>query len=115
MSLLDKMIVKETGYRIPIKQRLSPVINLSCVQTGEEEPAGLATRSEFLLSITCGVKFWCNQAQRKDAERNARKALLRRMHEDSYIYLQELKKAIYDGDEQTAFELIQLIEEGMGL
>jgi len=37
------------------------------------------------------------------------------MHEDSYIYLQELKKAIYDGDEQTAFELIQLIEEGMGL
>lgn len=111
MTILDKLFVKETGKRYAKISK--PIITSYKVEQLEGDYNTPPMQTEYLLSATVGVVFSCNQAQYKDALKNAENLFLMKLYEDVLQDLTEVKGLLYAGDDSAALEAITTIQQNL--
>lgn len=92
-------------------RRVPAVFDLKDDKTGERRYGSMDRNEEYELSLTVGVRYWANDAQRADARLNAEAVLARTIYEDVLRALSEIRHAVYDGDQRAAIARIGELEK----
>ena len=66
---------------------------------------------EWFLEAKVRVTFWANQAQVRDAEKIAYRALMAGLYSDVLAELAYLRKAISDSDKSECYRLLDYIDD----
>lgn len=85
----------------------------SCLikKDAEIRPGEFVPQDKYELSVTLGVELWANDAQLNDSVRVAKKVMATRIYGDINGFVEELKKAIHDGDRNAALNICNMILE----
>jgi len=103
-----------TGMQRPEEFMREPgMFHLDEQNSGKIEPAGFATRREYVLELTVGCRYWCNDAQHSEARKNAESVLADALYRDVLIELNGIRHAVYDGDRMAALRRIAALEQGL--
>lgn len=91
--------------------RKPAVFEMTEEPTGERRYGTMDKNEEYELTLTIGVRYWCNQAQRTDARRNAEAVLAHTLYRDVLGDLMAIQHAIYDGDQRAALQRVATLRE----
>lgn len=79
-------------------------------KTGEVRDFTFDQNEEWFLRANVEMRFWANTAQYHEAERIARRGLMRHLYSDVLLEIAQLKSAVSDGDRMKCFAIIDRIE-----
>lgn len=98
-----KITCAPTGFRF------APTLDLS-VRKLPAEPGDSVFNDEYMLKMTVGVRFSCNQASYSRARENAERQLVNFVYNGLITRVQEARNAIFSGNAQEALAALDLLE-----
>jgi hypothetical protein len=111
-NYLSRLRERATHMQRPEEFMRKPtVFEFNDQKTGDVRRHTLDRNEEYELTLTVGVRYWCNDAQRVDARRNAEAVLARTLYEDVLRALSEIRHAVFDGDQRAALGRISELEK----
>lgn len=113
-NFLCNLRERATGMCRPEEFMRKPaVFELDEHKTGEIRPYTPDRNEEYELTLTVGVRYWANKAQRSDARRNAESVLAHTLYKDVLAELSQIRHAVWDGDQSAALTRIAALEQGL--
>lgn len=110
--MLTNLRERATGMCRPEEFMRRPgVFEIEDKPTGEIRPHTLSQNEEYELTLTVGVRYWANNAQRASARKNAESILTHTLYENVLSELVGIRHAVYDGDQLVALRRIATLEE----
>jgi hypothetical protein len=110
-NTMSKLRERATGMCRPEEFMRKPgVLELDERTTGEIRHYTPDRNEEYELTLTVGVRYWANKAQRADLRQNAEAILLRTLYQDVLADLSQIRHAVLDGDRKAALSRICELE-----
>jgi hypothetical protein len=110
MSKLSQELRVERGDSVRFDE-FSNVIQCFSGETGKVRDYTPDRNQEWFLMAKIQVTFWANQAQRNDAENDARRALMHYLYSDVLCELAVLRMAVSAGDRRKCFAALDQIDK----
>jgi hypothetical protein len=111
MSILDNLEVSRLMVDKPVTTKLT------CIQdtTQPVQMQGFGVRRGWKMRMAVETTFFCVDAQKDVAFRNAEKLLLQMIHKGSLRHIAAIRQAIYSGDDDIAVALLDELQSTFGL
>lgn len=113
MNILQRLKDTPTGFRKA--GRIGPIVDISEDVTGRIKNNCCTPCEEYALSLTVGVNYFANPAQKPHARKAAERHLLHVLYGDVLPIAAEIESAIFSGDYQTALEACSRLKSELGL
>lgn len=104
-------VAEQTGKNYLSKFDIKPLqlFDYSVMDISSTSP--IVTRKEYLLRATIQAKFVCGSQDFEKALLNTKIYILREIYKEYIILENSLRKAIYDGDDILALDILNQINE----
>lgn len=104
-------VAEQTGrnYLSNFDNKPLPLVDYSVIDNSFSSP--IVTRKEYLLRATIQAKFVCGSHDFEKALFNAKVYILREIYKEYVILEHSLRKAIYDGDDILALDILNQINK----
>lgn len=104
-------VAEQTGRNYLSKFDIKPLqlFDYSVMDISSSSP--IVTRKEYLLRATIQAKFVCGSQDYEKALLNTKIYILREIYKEYIILENSLRKAIYDGDDILALDILNKINE----
>lgn len=103
--------VEQTGRNYLSKFDIKPLQLFDYSVMDISPSSSIVTRKEYLLRATIQAKFVCGSHDYEKALLNAKIYILREIYKEYIILENSLRKAIYDGDDILALDILNKINE----
>lgn len=104
-------VAEQTGknYLSNFDNKPLQLVDYSVIDNSFSSP--IVTRKEYLLRATIQTKFVCGSQDFEKALFNAKVYILREIYKEYVILEHSLRKAIYDGDDILALDILNQINK----